>query len=101
VSDVRGSVEQALAEWRAAERALAGAADDVSGHGMLQDECERLRVRYQHIVLAARGQIDQLEGAAEDSWDRLDSSRQRVELARRCPRPAPGDRGLGEPRNVR
>jgi hypothetical protein len=76
-------VEAALAAWRAAERTLEEAPEGAPHRSALETECRRLRERYQRITLAARGRIDQLEGAAEASWDRLSISADRAETSRR------------------
>jgi hypothetical protein len=70
----RATVEEALAAWRDAERALEDAPHDSREHEDLIATAASLRDRYQQAVLAARGRTDQLEGAAETSWDRLDAS---------------------------
>jgi hypothetical protein len=79
----RGEVEDALAAWREAERALEEAPRDVELQRALSAEVLRLRSRYQRAVLASRGRIDQLEGASDETWERIDSSADHREQSQR------------------
>ena len=67
----RIEVEQALAEWREAERVLEETPLGDPERPEIMATIERVRARYQQAVLESRGRIDQLEAAAESTWDLL------------------------------
>jgi hypothetical protein len=78
VSDThRAAVEAALAEWRAAERALEETPRDAAEHAARSAKLDAAHAAYRRATLASRGRVDQLEAVAEETWERLAESGER------------------------
>jgi hypothetical protein len=82
MGETRTTVEQALADWRAAERAVEMTDPQAPELEGLVAAAAVMSDRYQKAVLGARGRVDQLEAAADDTWERVQSSRDQSERSR-------------------
>jgi hypothetical protein len=82
MGETRTTVEQALADWRAAERAVETTDPEAPELEGLVAAAAVMSERYQRAVLGARGRVDQLEAAADDTWERVQVSRDQFEQSR-------------------
>jgi hypothetical protein len=75
----RAVVEEALAAWRAAERALDETGPDAAERPARFAAVAAARAAYQRAVLASQGRLDELEAASDRPWVPIASVAERRE----------------------